>query len=61
MRVDSAEQALAAVPDSVEVMGDPVWCPLPGTKIEGLYIAFVRSPDGVVFEFVERPLAHFTG
>jgi catechol 2,3-dioxygenase-like lactoylglutathione lyase family enzyme len=61
MRVDSAEQALAAVPDSVEVMGDPVWCPLPGTKIDGLYIAFVRSPDGVVFEFVERPLAHFTG
>ncbi|MDT5219416.1 MAG: hypothetical protein QOF15_1521 [Mycobacterium sp.] len=60
MRVDSAEQALAAVPDSVEVMGDPVWCPLPGTKIEGLYIAFVRSPDGVVFEFVERPLKHFS-
>jgi catechol 2,3-dioxygenase-like lactoylglutathione lyase family enzyme len=60
MRVDNAEQALAAVPDSVEVMGDPVWCPLPGTKIEGLHIAFVRSPDGVVFEFVERPLKHFS-
>jgi catechol 2,3-dioxygenase-like lactoylglutathione lyase family enzyme len=59
MRVDSTEQALATVPDSVEMMGDPVWCPLPGTKIEGLYIAFVRSPDGVVFEFVERPLEHF--
>jgi catechol 2,3-dioxygenase-like lactoylglutathione lyase family enzyme len=60
MRVDSAERALAAVPDFVEVMGDPVWCPLPGTKIKGLYIAFVRSADGVVFEFVERPLKFFT-
>jgi catechol 2,3-dioxygenase-like lactoylglutathione lyase family enzyme len=60
MRVEDTEKALAAVPHSVEVMGDPVWCPLPGTKIEGLYIAFLRSPDGVVFEFVERPLKFFT-
>jgi catechol 2,3-dioxygenase-like lactoylglutathione lyase family enzyme len=60
MRVEDTEKALSAVPDSVEVMGDPVWCPLPGTKIEGLYIAFLRSPDGVVFEFVERPLKFFT-
>lgn len=60
MRVEDTEKALATVPDSVEVMGDPVWCPLPGTKIEGLYIAFLRSPDGVVFEFVERPLKYFT-
>jgi catechol 2,3-dioxygenase-like lactoylglutathione lyase family enzyme len=60
MRVESTERALAAVPDSVEVVGDAVWCPLPGTKIDGLYIAFLRSPDGVVFEFVERPLKYFS-
>jgi len=59
LRVENVHDALAAVPDSVERMGDPVWCPLPGTKIDGLHIAFLRSPDGVVFEFVERPLAHF--
>ena len=59
LRVENVHEALAQVPDSVERMGDPVWCPLPGTKIEGLHIAFLRSPDGVVFEFVERPLAHF--
>jgi catechol 2,3-dioxygenase-like lactoylglutathione lyase family enzyme len=60
LRVDDVHAALARVPDFVEQMGDPVWCPLPGTKIEGLYIAFLRSPDGVVFEFVERPLSFFT-
>ena len=60
LRVENVKAALSSVPDSVERMGDPVWCPLPGTKIDGLYIAFLRSPDGVVFEFVERPLAHFS-
>jgi catechol 2,3-dioxygenase-like lactoylglutathione lyase family enzyme len=60
LRVENVHDALAQVPDSVERMGDPVWCPLPGTKIEGLHIAFLRSPDGVVFEFVERPLSYFT-
>lgn len=60
LRVENTEAAMALVPNSVEVMGDPVWCPLPGTKIEGLYISFLRSPDGVVFEFVERPLKHFS-
>jgi catechol 2,3-dioxygenase-like lactoylglutathione lyase family enzyme len=60
LRVESTERAMSLVPESVEVMGDPVWCPLPGTKIEGLYISFLRSPDGVVFEFVERPLSHFS-
>lgn len=60
LRVENTETAMSLVPDSVEVMGDPVWCPLPGTKIDGLYISFLRSPDGVVFEFVERPLSFFT-
>jgi catechol 2,3-dioxygenase-like lactoylglutathione lyase family enzyme len=60
LRVENVEKALSVLPDSVELMGDPVWCPLPGTKIDGLYIAFLNSPDGVVFEFVERPLSFFT-
>jgi catechol 2,3-dioxygenase-like lactoylglutathione lyase family enzyme len=60
LRVESVHAAMAELPDSVERMGDPVWCPLPGTKIEGLHISFLRSPDGVVFEFVERPLSFFT-
>jgi catechol 2,3-dioxygenase-like lactoylglutathione lyase family enzyme len=59
LRVENVRQALAELPDFIEPVGDPVWCPLPGTKIEGLHIAFLRSPEGVVFEFVERPLTHF--
>jgi catechol 2,3-dioxygenase-like lactoylglutathione lyase family enzyme len=59
LRVENVHDAIAALPDSVERMGDPVWCPLPGTKIDGLHIAFLRSPDGSVFEFVERPLRYF--
>jgi catechol 2,3-dioxygenase-like lactoylglutathione lyase family enzyme len=59
LRVEDVRKSLSALPSSIEPQGDPVWCPLPGTKIEGLFIAFLRSPDGVVFEFVERPLAHF--
>lgn len=59
LRVEDVRKSLAALPSSIEPQGDPVWCPLPGTKIEGLFIAFLRSPDGVVFEFVERPLEHF--
>ncbi|OBI44830.1 VOC family protein [Mycobacterium sp. E796] len=60
LRVENVKKALAALPNSIEQMGDVVWCPLPGTKIDGLYIAFLRSPDGVVFEFVERPLKFFS-
>ena len=60
LRVENVEKALDRVPDTVERMGNPVWCPLPGTKLEGLLIAFLRSPDGVVFEFVERPLKYFS-
>lgn len=59
LRVENTETAMELLPDFVEKMGEPVWCPLPGTKIEGLYISFLRSPDGVVFEFVERPLSFF--
>lgn len=60
LRVENMEKALSCLPDFVEQLRGPVWCPLPGTKIEGLHVAFLRSPDGIVFEFVERPLKHFT-
>jgi catechol 2,3-dioxygenase-like lactoylglutathione lyase family enzyme len=60
LRVENVEKALSELPGFIQPQGDPVWCPLPGTKIEGLFIVFLRSPDGVVFEFVERPLEYFS-
>jgi catechol 2,3-dioxygenase-like lactoylglutathione lyase family enzyme len=60
LRVENVEKALAALPEFVELQGEPVWCPLPGTPLDGLLVAFMRSPDGIVFEFVERPLKNFT-
>src|SRR5690625_3018275 len=59
LRVENLEKALSELPRRIEPQGEPVWCPLPGTKTEGRYIAFLRSTDGVVFECVERPLEYF--
>ncbi|GAB4999173.1 hypothetical protein MAHJHV65_46160 [Mycobacterium avium subsp. hominissuis] len=60
LRVEDVNAALATLPAAVEVTAGPIYCPLPGTKIGGLTIAFLRSPDGVVFEYVERPASHFS-
>ena len=59
MRVENIEKAMSLLPNFVEVQRDPIWCPMPGTPLEGLYVSFLCSPDGVVFEFVERPFKHF--
>jgi catechol 2,3-dioxygenase-like lactoylglutathione lyase family enzyme len=59
LRVENIQQAIAAAGDGIAVRG-PIWCPLPGTPIDGLHIAFMTDPDGVVIEYVERPLSHFS-
>jgi catechol 2,3-dioxygenase-like lactoylglutathione lyase family enzyme len=58
LRVENTPRAIAATADDVAVRG-PIWCPLPGTPIEGLHIALMTDPDGVVIEYVERPLSFF--
>ena len=35
---------------------DPSFIPLPGTPLGGLWVSFFRDPDGVMVEYVERPL-----
>lgn len=59
LRVEDTQRAIAATSDGIAVRG-PIWCPLPGTPIPGLDIAFMTAPDGVVIEYVERPLSHFS-
>jgi catechol 2,3-dioxygenase-like lactoylglutathione lyase family enzyme len=60
LRVENTRRAIAATPDGIAVRG-PIWCPLPGTPIAGLDIAFMTAPEGVVVEYVERPLSYFAG
>jgi catechol 2,3-dioxygenase-like lactoylglutathione lyase family enzyme len=58
LRVENTQRAISSTPEDIAVRG-PIWCPLPGTPIDGLNIAFMTDPDGVVLEYVERPLSHF--
>lgn len=58
LRVENTPRAIAATTQDIVVRG-PIWCPLPGTPIAGLRIAFLTAPEGTVIEYVERPLEHF--
>lgn len=58
LRVENTPRAMQATTGGTAVRG-PIWCPLPGTPIDGLHIAFLTDPDGVVIEYVERPLSFF--
>jgi catechol 2,3-dioxygenase-like lactoylglutathione lyase family enzyme len=58
LKVQSIGAAIAATADGIAVRGPMVW-PLPGTPTHGLTVAFVTDPDGVVCEYVERPLSPF--
>jgi catechol 2,3-dioxygenase-like lactoylglutathione lyase family enzyme len=41
--------------DAIEA-SDASFIPLPGTPLGGLWVSFFRDPDGVMVEYVERPL-----
>jgi len=53
--VEDVRAAVAEVRPAVEP-GEPSYIPLPGTKLGGLWVAFMKDPDGVTIEFVERPM-----
>lgn len=59
LAVDDVRAAHAAVRDRGGDANEPEYFRLPGTPIEGLWIAFVRDPDGIVVELVERPESSF--
>jgi catechol 2,3-dioxygenase-like lactoylglutathione lyase family enzyme len=50
VRAAAAEAAAAGFD-----VGEPTYIELPGTPLGGLWVAFLRDPDGVMVEFVERP------
>ena len=60
MAVDDVQAAWTALRDAGLAIQPPYTFPLPGTKItQGLTILFLRDPDGILVELVERPASHF--
>ncbi len=53
--VDDVRAACEAATPPI-VPGEPEYIPLPGTPLGGLWVAFMRDADGVMIEFVERPM-----
>jgi catechol 2,3-dioxygenase-like lactoylglutathione lyase family enzyme len=53
--VEDVRKAVASTPPEVQP-GEPSFIPLHGTPLGGLWVAFMKDPDGVTIEFVERPL-----
>jgi catechol 2,3-dioxygenase-like lactoylglutathione lyase family enzyme len=60
LAVDDASAAWKALRAEGLAIQPPCTFPLPGTKLEqGLTILFVRDPDAILVELVERPRSHF--
>jgi catechol 2,3-dioxygenase-like lactoylglutathione lyase family enzyme len=47
--------ALASEHVTARQGAEPVWIPMAGTPLGGLTVLFLKDPDGVVVELVERP------
>jgi catechol 2,3-dioxygenase-like lactoylglutathione lyase family enzyme len=59
--VDDVQAAYASLRDAGVARQPPYTFALPGTPIaDGLTIMFIRDPDGVLVELVERPRSFFT-
>jgi len=60
LAVDSVADAYEALRGAGMATYRPYTFPLPGTPIaDGLMILFLRDPNGIVVELVQRPRAHF--
>lgn len=59
--VNDAAAAAAELRESDPDVGEPLWVPLPGTRLGGVKVLFLRDPDGLVVELVERPQRAMSG
>ena len=56
MAVDDIDAAFATLTEAGVSLQSPYTFQLPGTKlVNGLKMMFIRDPDGILIEFVERP------
>jgi catechol 2,3-dioxygenase-like lactoylglutathione lyase family enzyme len=59
--VDDAQAACRELRQVWADVAEPIWVPLPGTKLGGVTVLFLRDPDGVTVELVQRPRAAMSG
>jgi catechol 2,3-dioxygenase-like lactoylglutathione lyase family enzyme len=59
--VEAARAELVSLGGAWRDLPEPLWVPLPGTKLGGLTVLFLTDPDGVVVELVGRPRRAMTG
>jgi catechol 2,3-dioxygenase-like lactoylglutathione lyase family enzyme len=59
--VEDVNAARAELADGWDAVPEPVWVPLPGTKLGGVNVLFLTDPDGMVVEQVERPRKAMSG
>jgi catechol 2,3-dioxygenase-like lactoylglutathione lyase family enzyme len=55
LAVDDVRAAYETRAGAVQI-GEPEYVPLPGTPLGGLWVSFLRDPDGVTVELVERTM-----
>lgn len=55
LAVDDVAAARAELGGLLPDVPEPIWVPLPGTRLGGVTVLFLKDPDGVVVELVERP------
>jgi catechol 2,3-dioxygenase-like lactoylglutathione lyase family enzyme len=57
LAVDDVGAACRELRDDWPEVPDPLWVELPGTRLGGVNVLFLRDPDGTTVELVERPRA----
>ena len=60
LAVDDVRASYETLAESAAyVIEAPRYVPLPGTPLGGLWISFLKDPDGVVVELIERPRSSY--
>ena len=57
LAVDDVEAACQELREDWPELPDPLWVDLPGTRLGGVNVLFLKDPDGTTVELVQRPQA----
>ncbi|HEX3899702.1 MAG TPA: VOC family protein [Mycobacteriales bacterium] len=59
--VEDVKEAYNVLVQDRPDIDEPLWVELPGTRLGGVWVMFLKDPDGVVVELVQRPISAMTG